>query len=397
MSGSARSTRRLAPVCAAIVAVLAAAACAAGGSGSDPGPSSSSAAPGGTHRHAAAPPPAAPLRAGERFVQLTMPHAYTPTGVNGGTDEYRCFVVDPGITTWSYLTGSQFLPQNLDIVHHAIFFRVGPGAAEEAAAADAGAPGPGWTCFGNAGIGDSGAWVAHWAPGANEVLLKEGLGYPMPPGSKLVMQVHYNLLATGGQPGGSDQSGIRLRLADDVGADIKPLETALLAAPVELPCLPAESGPLCDRAAAIRDVSQRFGDQAERGVAELAEYCGHGLPPVAGATQRCDHPVPAAGVVYAVAGHMHLLGRSISIELNPGTSAARTLLDLPTYSFDEQAIRPLPELVDVKPGDTLRVTCTHDAGLRRRLPQLRDVPARYVVWGEGTSDEMCLGLVVWSH
>ena len=32
-----------------------------------------------------------------------------------------------------------------------------------------------------------------------------------------------------------------------------------------------------------------------------------------------------------------------------------------------------------------------------RLPQLSDAPPRYVVWGEGTSDEMCLGLVVWSH
>ena len=36
----------------------------------------------------------------------------------------------------------------------------------------------------------------------------------MPPGSLLVMQVHYNLLATGGKPVGADQSGIRLRLAD---------------------------------------------------------------------------------------------------------------------------------------------------------------------------------------
>ena len=56
--------------------------------------------------------------------------------------------------------------------------------------------------------------MAHWAPGANEMLLREGLGYPMPPGSQLVMQVHYNLLATDGRPGATDQSGIRLRLAD---------------------------------------------------------------------------------------------------------------------------------------------------------------------------------------
>jgi len=91
---------------------------------------------------------------------------------------------------------------------------------------------------------------------------------------------------------------------------------------------------------------------------------------------------------------MHLLGRSIKIELNPGTAKARTLLDIPMYNFDEQAIRPLATPVTVAAGDTLRVTCTHDVTLRQRLPQLKTLPARYVVWGDGTSDEMCLGLVI---
>jgi hypothetical protein len=94
---------------------------------------------------------------------------------------------------------------------------------------------------------------------------------------------------------------------------------------------------------------------------------------------------------------MHLLGRSIRVQLNPGTPGARTLLEVPAYNFDEQAVTPLPEPVTVAPGDTLRVTCTHDAALRQRLPQLRGTPPRYVVWGEGTGDEMCLGLVVWSR
>jgi hypothetical protein len=217
----------------------------------------------------------------------------------------------------------------------------------------------------------------------------------MQPGSLLVMQVHYNLLATGGKPGGADQSGIRLRLTDGT-TSMKPLETELVAAPVELPCTPAESGPLCDRAAAVADVTHRFGVQAGAIVAGLNQRCNPGAPPAAGVTQRCEQQVPHAATVYAAAGHMHLLGRSIKIELNPDTPGARTLLDVPNYNFDDQAIRPLPAPVAVKPGDTLRVTCTHDAGLRRLLPQLRTVPPRYVVWGDGTSDEMCLGMVIWS-
>jgi hypothetical protein len=47
-------------------------------------------------------------------------------------------------------------------------------------------------------------------------------------------------------------------------------------------------------------------------------------------------------------------------------------------------------------GDTLKVTCTHDAGLRRMLPALKTIEPRYVVWGDGTSGEMCLAIVNWT-
>ncbi|MEU7876090.1 monooxygenase [Dactylosporangium sp. NPDC049140] len=337
-------------------------------------------------------PPAAPLRAGERFQSLSMPAAYTPQAPNGGTDEYRCFLIDPKLTKTAYLTGSQFLPQNAAIVHHAIFFRIAPGAADQARKLDADSPGEGWTCFGDSGVNGD-AWVASWAPGANETLLAPNLGYPMPPGSMVVMQVHYNLLATGGRPGGADQSSIRLRINDDTAA-MTALQTGLLPAPIELPCTAGESGPLCDRSAAVADVGKRFGDDIGGTEDQLIRQCNKGNPPVAGVTQHCDHKVPQAATVYAVAGHMHLLGRSIKIELNPGTAGAKTLLDVPNYNFDDQAIRPLDTPVALKPGDTLRVTCTHDAALRGLLPQLKGSAPRYVVWGDGTSDEMCLGLVV---
>ncbi|MEV0419205.1 monooxygenase [Streptosporangium canum] len=348
----------------------------------------------GGHGKPFTPPAVAPLRASERFVNLKLPQPYTPSAPSGGTDEYRCFLVDPGLTGRAFLTGSQFLPQNTDIVHHAIIFRVDPGQAETAGKLDASTPGEGWTCFGDAGVED-GDWVGHWAPGADETLLTQKVGYPMPAGSKLIIQVHYNLLATEGKPVGSDQSGLRLRLTDGE-ADLAPLITDQLPAPVELPCTAEESGPLCDREAAVRDVVHRFGDQAGRSVTELNGFCNGGRPPVAAATQHCERKAEGPATVYAVAGHMHLLGRSIKVELNPGRPGARTLLDIPAYDFDEQAIRPLPEPVAVKAGDTLRVTCTHDAGLRKMLPAMRGLPPRYVVWGEGTSDEMCLGLLMLS-
>lgn len=378
---------------AALAAVVGIAACGSDLDGGTPTATPTTSA--GAHGHSAPfqPPPAAPLRAGERFLNLAMARPYTPVAPNGGTDEYRCFLIDPKLTEDGFLTGSQFLPQNSDIVHHAIFFRISPADVAEARATDARTPGDGWTCFGDSGIGEDSSWVGHWAPGANETLLTSGVGYRMPAGSQMVMQVHYNLFATGGKPGGSDQSGVRLRLSGGKTA-LAPLETALLPAPVELACASNESGPLCDRDAAIRDVGTRFGRDAAQEIAELNQYCNKTRTPAASTTQRCDHEVPQAATVYALAGHMHLLGRSIKVELNPGTAKARTLLDVPMYNFDDQAIRPLTSPVTLAAGDTLRVTCTHDVTLRQRLPQLRAFPARYVVWGDGTSDEMCLGLVI---
>ncbi|WP_326557915.1 monooxygenase [Micromonospora sp. NBC_01796] len=358
-------------------------------------PSPSGAGHGG-HDSRFDPPAAAPLRDGERFVNLSMPRPYTPAAPNGGTDEYRCFLVDPGLTNPAFLTGSQFLPQNTELVHHAIFFRVGPQSAKEARELDDSTPGEGWTCFGNSGIGDDLAWVAHWAPGANETLLAPDLGYPMTPGSQLVMQVHYNLLGAQAGAVGSDRSGIRLRLTDG-GANFVSLTTDVISAPVELPCADGESGPLCERQAAVADVRSRFGDAAGAAVDELNTYCNGGRAPVAGATQHCDQEIRKPATLYALAGHMHLLGRSIKVELNPDTPQARTLLDIPAYDFDSQAIQPLVAPVAVKAGDRYRVTCTHDANLRRQIPQLQPLPPRYVVWGEGTSDEMCIGIIVTSR
>lgn len=360
------------------------AACEENASGPQPNPHAG-------HGSFVAPSPA-PLRAGERFVTLTMPKAYAPAAPNGGSDEYRCFLVDPGLTSMAYLTGSQFLPQNADIVHHAIFFRIAPDAVAKARQADARSSGEGWRCFGDAGIDADNDWVASWAPGSNEVPMAPGLGFEMPPGSRLVMQVHYNLLATGGRAGASDRSGIRLRLADG-SVPMTALHTFLLLAPVELPCAAQEKGRLCERSAAVADVRHRFGDEVGDMAGSLVRRCSNGRP-VPGPTQHCDVRVPAAATIYAAAGHMHLLGRSIKIEINPGTPKAVTVLDVPQYVFDNQAVQPLAKPLKVRRGDVLRVTCTHDVALRQMLPQLKPLPPRYVVWGDGTSDEMCLGMLV---
>lgn len=345
----------------------------------------------GMHGKGATVPAAAPLRQGEEFATLKMPQPYTTKPPNGGTDEYRCFLLDPKITAAdTFLMGTQFAAQNGDVVHHAILYRLDADKVAEARSTDDAAPGEGWGCFGDAGVGDA-DWIGHWAPGTSEVLLDPKLGYPMPAGSALIMQVHYSTLALGeGQAAGPDQSSVRMRLAH---GPHKALATALFQAPIELPCTAREKGALCDRKAAVADVTRRFGGDAEQLTSQLLKFCSGGKA-APGPTQHCDQPIEGPATLYAMAGHMHLLGRAIKVELNPGKPGARTLLDVPEYNFDNQALQPLPKPVTLKKGDVVRVTCTHDAGLRAQLPLLAKLPPRYVVWGEGTQDEMCLGIAV---
>lgn len=333
-----------------------------------------------------------PLRAGERRVTLRMPAPYTPSAPTGkGTDDYRCFLLDPELERDAFLTGTNVIPGSLDVVHHVILFRVPAGEVTEAEELDESTPGEGWTCFGNAGLGsgpqvDDAPWLGAWAPGGTETVLGKGLGVSLERGSRIVMQVHYNLLAGSS----ADVSAARLRIAP-AGAGLTPLETMLMPAPVELPCrVEHEDGPLCDRAAALADVKQRFG-QGPGATADLLHVlCNSTQPP--GEVQSCTRAINETMTIRGVAGHMHLLGREIKVELNPGTPDAETILDIPVWNFDDQGAQPV-DPVQLDPGETVRVTCRHVQWLRDRLPAFEGQPDRYVVWGEGTTDEMCLGIL----
>ncbi|HWO69042.1 MAG TPA: hypothetical protein VNO31_54330 [Umezawaea sp.] len=392
--------RRVGAATMALATAFAVVAC-----GSDAKNSAAPAAAGSHSAHAgesSAPPQ--PLRAGERFVDLKMAEAYTPAPPEGGgTDEYRCQVIDPGLTKAAFLTGTQVMPENVTLAHHAIVYAVPPSGAALVREQDAKTPGLGWQCFGGTGVvgadvesedesADPGAtWVDTWAPGATETLFTQDAGFKLEPGSLIILQMHYNLLMSDGKPAGSDRSAVRLRLTDGTPRT-RELDTFPLDAPTELPCTADESGPLCDRATSIADVTKRFGSEVGETADRQLEECGQ-TAPRPGNTQTCDHEVPAPMTLFAGFGHMHLLGRAIKVELNPGTPNAKVVLDVPQFDFDNQRLVKLPSPVDIGPGDTLRVTCTHDAGLRELLPQLSKLPPRYVVWGDGTSDEMCAGIM----
>ncbi len=343
----------------------------------------------------------AAVEPGESLLTLRMPSAYKPRAAKGVTDDYRCFLLDPERAGDSFVTSARIEPGADKVVHHVILFRVAKAQVADAKGLDSRSAGLGWNCFGGTGLpagAGSGAiqdslndanWVAAWAPGWGGNRLPEGTGVPLPAGSQIVMQVHYNLL-NGRAP---DRSRALLTVAP-ASAKLTPLQTMLLPAPVELGCAPGEQGKLCTRTEALFDLTSKYGPQAAFVPAGLLILCrGTAANPRAGATSTCDRRLTQPTKIHVAAGHMHLLGAAIRVELNPGTPRARVLLDIPRWDFHWQNAYTLARSIEADAGDVVRVTCRHD--VHKRMHGGHGIPKtpRYILWGEGTTDEMCLGIL----
>ena len=340
------------------------------------------------------------IRAGETLLDLRMPTPYRPSAARGVTDDYRCFLLDPGQAGDVSVTSARIEPGRPNVVHHVILFRIAPSQVSAATKLDGGSNGAGWSCFGGTGLpsGTAGSpvdslndsnWVAAWAPGFGGDRLPDGTGVPLPAGSQIVMQVHYNLL----NGRGADRSRALLTVAP-ASAALTPLTTVLLPGPVELECAPGEQGRLCDRNEALFDLSRKYGSGAAFTPAGLLILCrGSAASPRPGAVSTCDRRIATPTTIHVAAGHMHLLGAAIRLELNPGTPRAKVLLDIPRWDFHWQNAYRLVRPVAAEPGDVVRVTCRHD--VRKRAHGEQGIPKtpRYVLWGEGTTDEMCLGIL----
>jgi mono/diheme cytochrome c family protein len=335
-------------------------------------------------------------------LSLEPAHAYRPHASGGATDDYRCFLLDPKLTQNEFVTSATIKPRNAGIVHHVILFDATGANVTDARALDAASGGNGWKCFGGPGLSETRAstdtiasdalgapqWISAWVPGHVTNDLPQGTGVLVHAGDVVVMQVHYNLLHDQAQRA-VDRSQAVLRLTPAAGADLTPLTTYLLPAPVELPCPRGTHNALCSRAAEQSDEIKKYGADAAYLPFGLLLVCHQTLQQAQGPASRCTRTVNRPLRVYGVAGHMHLRGIDIRIALN-----GRTLLHIPHWSFHWQDAYYLKQPVDANTGDALSVTCRFDnSPARQPVVGGKPMTPRYVLWGEGTTDEMCLGLL----
>jgi hypothetical protein len=324
-------------------------------------------------------------------ITLTSP-TYRPKASFGVTDDYHCTLLNPHLKKNSYVISSQFFPGSPED-HHAGLFLLPPSLVAEAEKANVG--GKGWTCFGEAGLPNepineigSTPFLSVWSPGHGVDDLPKGTGIELPAGTMVIMQVHYNLLV-GDKP---VTNKLEVKTVP-MSTPLLPLKLDLSFAAPDIPCPAGVTGPLCDRAASLAHQGQEFGQSAIGFVDVIEAACGRNpTDPPAGDSTSCTFPASSTGYIVRSQAHMHLLGQAFKLVLNPGTPEAQTVLNVPDYNFHYQKAYNLAKPVHVTAGEPLQVTCTYNPALAQELPILRKAPPHFVTWGDGSSDEMCLGL-----
>jgi hypothetical protein len=311
----------------------------------------------------------------------------TPFVSSGDKDQFRCFVLDPGLTEDKYLNGTHFIAGNPKVVHHALMY-----LDEKNESAALVGPDGSYDCFGGPEI-SSPQLIAAWAPGGVPSELAPNIGLKMSAGSKLVMQIHYHPAGTTGDP---DATSFQMRFTK---------------APPEY-------------IAAVSLIGN-FSKQQANGDGLLPGPDDSGgvefrIPADATAhteTMKFTMPMMYGGAplpelrLYGVATHMHYVGTDMKIDVarasTPnGEAQSECFLQTPKWNFNWQRFydydAEIANLPTIHGGDVLNFRCTYDnskgnpfvaqALLQQNLPGPVDVSL-----GESTLDEMCLGAFVFIY
>jgi hypothetical protein len=271
----------------------------------------------------------------------TQMPSYASQAKAGGNDEYRCFVLDGSPTKDEFISAIEVVPGNPEIVHHVLVFQ---DTSSIPLQLDAESPQPGYPGFG--GVGSSTAdLIGVYVPGIEPYFFPKGFGVRFQKGARIILQVHY----PAGSEGQMDATAIRL-----VYSDMPSTREVFIS-------------PLLNRKNII-DGPLRIPAGQEKTF-----------------TQRMTIPYDASA--FAVMPHMHLLGKSIEINLKTVKDTI-PIISIPHWDFHWQMAYTFKTLQKVPRGSVLESKVTYDN--TEENPHNPSIPPKEVTWGEGTTDEMML-------
>lgn len=305
----------------------------------------------------------------------------TPTQgwtTSGTKDQFVCYVLDPGNTQLTWVTGLQVRPGNDLVVHHAVITEVTKQEDITAIVAQRGIGQP-WDCSASATPGDF--VVNVWTPGNQPMQTPPELAIPLVANSKLVMQIHYH---PAGQTNDVDFTSVDLTYSN-----VWPRKMYFVAAIGNEFAAP-NLQPSPDEAPGT---APKFMIPAN--AADHPETMSRQLASLGGLT----------GVkVFSVNPHMHLVGTHISGRIvRPaarGNDPQTECLANGGWNFDWQRTyiydAPIDQLPSIEAGDTIEISCRWNNTLAnpfvQRMLHDSNLPLHPIdiTLGEQTTNEMCL-------
>jgi hypothetical protein len=258
-------------------------------------------------------------------------------------DVYRCFPLALNSQTDVYVRGYEILPGNRKVVHHVLLFIDERG---QSVALDNADPGPGYTCFGGAGFTSGLGALGGWAPGAGGQTFPLGTGIRIRAGARLVMQVHYSTSEMAAESGALDADLTRLGLY----VSPAPLE-GLSFVPVINPFFEIPAG--------------------------ASHYEVKAFLPILNTVE-----------LVAIAPHMHLLGREVTVTARLPNRSVRQLIRIEDWDFHWQGNYTFREPIVLPAGTIIEMSAFYDNSSDN--PKNPTNPPVAVNWGERTTDEMCI-------
>jgi peroxiredoxin len=306
--------------------------------------------PAGEPKDAPLPPDFTPgWRLGKPDLVLTAESEFIlgPTG----RDVFRCFVLPTGLTEDKFVVAYEVRPSNPRAVHHTLHFvdpdgygrkleQVEKKYAKKTEVYDIG---PGYNSMMLPGFLPRGD-VGGWAPGISPIRLPEGVGFFLPKGSDIVMQVHYH------RTGRVEKDRTQLGLHFGKSSALKAIQ------PIVIPA---------------RFISIPAGAENYR---------------VEGSIW-----VPQDCTLYLVAPHMHLLGKKIKVKMTPPDGPTTTLVAIDDWEFNWQEMYFFKEPIRAKAGTRFDVEGVYDNSANN--PSNPSKPPVTVHFGDETTNEMCFGFL----
>jgi hypothetical protein len=274
---------------------------------------------------------------GQPDLVLSYPQQFTPPV---GADTYRCFPMPATASADQYVSAIDIHPGDRKTVHHVIAFVDTSGQSQALDDAD---PQPGYTCFGGPRFpitDSSAAMLGGWAPGFRPVRFPEEVAMSLPAKSRVVLQVHYH-----------PHDGLTSADTTQIGiyfAQKKPQKLLRVL-------------PLMNSTFTIppNDPSYKV---------------------------TASFIAPIAVHLWAIAPHMHLLGRTMEVTAN-----SECLIRINDWDFNWQGMYRFKEPLAISPLTGFWLEATYDnSSNNARNP---NAPPKAVSWGEETTDEMCIAFI----